>query len=576
MFNFQWRLPGSIGWLFAAKRAVGLRTPLILILLLLKLLSVLVEIIGFSIFGPLLEFLENKKSIPNNSSFQIFWDYLNSFFDLLGLSISFGALILALLVSVFLRQIVGFAQTYFAAIVKARIQKTILDKIIHLAIEAQIDYLEATSRGAILNDATKEADRCIVGLFKAITLIANLTLLFSYFLLLYVVVGGVVFLVFPVCIFLIFVFRPFMARSKTLSYDVTVSSRNSFDAILQILESFKLIKLSGLEQTQKEKLCTITQKIYARTKQLAKINSLLSFGIEPLIFTTVAAFVYFSVEHEIVAIAGLAVLFLTVLRLVPVVKEIIPGIQAIAGVQSSTIAVKEIITQLENFDEFSKVGKTIDLKNKIIRFEKISFRYKNSSNDVITGFSCTFSPRKTYCIVGPSGVGKSTLLDLLTRMREPTSGRITAGAIDYRHCSKRSIRENISFAVCNPKFLSLSILDFLRSENRDVSMEMIELVTKQLGIFDWVVKLPNGFGEIIKDQATGFSSGQKQRLELARVLLSNKPVLIFDEPTTNLDTKNIKKFVQYLTFNKFQEGKVVIIVTHDPRVVKLADEVIEL
>ena len=195
---------------FAAKQAVGLRTSSILLLLFLKLLSVFAEIIGFGIFGPLLEFLENKQSIPNGSPFQIFWDYLNKLFNYLGLSISFGALIVALLIVVFTRQIIGFAHSYCAAVVKAKIQKTILDKTIDLAVEAQIDYLEACSRGAILNDATKEADRCIVGLFKAITLIANLTLLFSYFLLLYVVVGGVVFLVFPVCIFLIFVFRPFM------------------------------------------------------------------------------------------------------------------------------------------------------------------------------------------------------------------------------------------------------------------------------------------------------------------------------------------------------------------------------
>jgi ABC-type bacteriocin/lantibiotic exporter with double-glycine peptidase domain len=576
MLNFRLQLPESIGWLFAAKRAVGLRTSSILLLLFLKLLSVLTEIIGFSIFGPLLEFLENNKSIPNDSSFQIFWDYLNSLFSLLGLSITFGALIVALLIVVFSRQIVGFAHTYFGAVVKARIQKTILDKIINLAVNAQIDYLETYSRGAILNDATKEADRCILGLFKAITLIANITLLFSYFLLLYVVIGAGIFLVFPACIILIFVFRPLMKKSKTLSYDVTVSSRNSFDAILQILESVRFIKLSGLEQIQKEKMGAITQKIYVGTKHLAKINSLLAFGIEPLIFTTVATFVYFGVEHEIVAISGLAVLFLMVLRLVPVVKEIIPGIQSIAGVQASSLAVKRIIAQLENFNEFSKVGKTIDLKHKVIRFEKISFRYQNSSNDIISDFSYQFSPGKLYCIVGPSGVGKSTLLDLLPLLRLPTSGRVAAGAIDLTHCSKRSIRENISVAFCNPKFLPLSILDFLKSENRDVSMEKIELVTKQLGIFDWVVKLPNGFGEIIKDQANDFSSGQKQRLELARVLLSNKHVIIFDEPTTNLDTKNITKFIQCLTFGKFQEERIVIMVTHDPRIVKLADEVIEL
>ena len=113
-----------------------------------------------------------------------FWDYLNSLFNILGFSVSFGALIVALLIVVFTRQITGFAHTYFAAVVKAKIQKTILDKTIDLAVEAQIDYLESCSRGAILNDVTKEADRCTIGLFKAITLVANIVFLLSYFILL--------------------------------------------------------------------------------------------------------------------------------------------------------------------------------------------------------------------------------------------------------------------------------------------------------------------------------------------------------------------------------------------------------
>ena len=123
-----------------AARSVNLRLSTVMTLLALRLMSAVSEIVGFSVFGPLLEFIENGKAIPEKSSFSVFWLYLSGCFDFFGVSVSLASLLVAVLLVLFIRQIIGFFHGYMQGVVKAQAIKSVVDRSVSLALGAKIDY----------------------------------------------------------------------------------------------------------------------------------------------------------------------------------------------------------------------------------------------------------------------------------------------------------------------------------------------------------------------------------------------------------------------------------------------------
>ena len=278
-----------------AAKSVNLRLPTVMTLLALRLMSVASEIVGFSIFGPLLEFIENGKAIPEKSSFTVFWLYLNRCFDFFGVSTSLASLLFAVLLVLFIRQIIGFFHGYMQGVVKAQAKKSVVDRAVNLALGAKIDYFSLSSRGKFLNDITREAERCVTGVLKSVSLLSHTFLFLAYVGLLYVVVGNEVFYLLVCSALLAACFRPVMMKSRRMSQQVTVNNRKAFDSILHLIEAIRFVKLTNQELSESEKVKSATNQVFLGEKQLAKFNAALSFGLEPLVVTAAVFFIFYSV-----------------------------------------------------------------------------------------------------------------------------------------------------------------------------------------------------------------------------------------------------------------------------------------
>lgn len=213
----------------------------------------------------------------------------------------------------------------------------------------------------------------------------------------------------------------------------------------------------------------------------------------------------------------------------------------------------------------------IEDKNNII-FDKISFKYFESGKFVFNNFNIKFLGNKINILTGQNGFGKSTLIRLLLKMYCIEKGNIYLFGQNINNFSIYQIRSMITYVIQDPSIFNNTILYNVQYGN-DLQLKDINLQSNLLGITDWL--------ELNKNKTTGYngrecSGGENKRIQLLNGLCKKSDIIIFDEPTNHLDDETIKKFINILNEFKIQKNKTVIIITHDLRLFKLADNLINI
>lgn len=218
-------------------------------------------------------------------------------------------------------------------------------------------------------------------------------------------------------------------------------------------------------------------------------------------------------------------------------------------------------------------GKKVDRLRGEIEFRNVSFSY-NGYEPVLQNFSFRIRPGERVAVVGPSGVGKTTLLSLLLRFYRPTSGQILYDSQPASDYEVSSLRQRIGYVSQRPKLLAESILENLRYGNLDASEEQVILVAKAVGIHSFIESLPKSYQTKLGEKGVNLSEGQKQRLSVARALLKDPDILILDEPTAALDFETEKTLLNKLP--ALIQGKTVFVVGHRPSTIRDCDRILLL
>ena len=194
-----------------------------------------------------------------------------------------------------------------------------------------------------------------------------------------------------------------------------------------------------------------------------------------------------------------------------------------------------------------------------VRLEHVSYSYdgkKNALNDV----SLTIQPGQTAALVGPSGGGKTTLANLLTRFFDPQKGRVFIGNTDIRRIPKETLMNKVSFVFQNSRLLKASILENVRMGNPAAARGEIMHALEAAQCMDILEKLPDGVDTVVGGDGVYLSGGEQQRIAIARAIVKNAPVLILDEATAFADPDNEAKVQQALS--ALSKGKTVIMIAH--------------
>lgn len=229
------------------------------------------------------------------------------------------------------------------------------------------------------------------------------------------------------------------------------------------------------------------------------------------------------------------------------------------------------LSEIMNAEEEPKGGEPCGQLSGGIHMENIRFGYTEEKT-VLNGISCDFPENTVTALLGVSGCGKTTTVNLITRLYQPQDGKVIVGSRDISEFALDDYRKNFAVVSQNTMLFSGSVRENVSYGNENVTEQQLIDALKNAGAYDFVMNLSGGLDAMLEEYGNNLSGGQRQRLAMARALLSDTPFLILDEPVASMDAVAIGEMMDILARQAKQ--RCVIVIAHSPAVLKLAEHVI--
>ena len=449
------------------------------------------------------------------------------------------------------------------------------DVFIHLS-KMPLSYLDIKAHGSlqsiVISDTEQMADGLLLGfsqLFTGIlTIISTLFWMFSIQLTMTVVV----LLLTPIS----FVVASFIAKKTYhLFHDQSTLRAEQTAFTHETISGIKVVQAYNQEENVLETFDEMNEALADRSLKAIFYSSITNPAtrfVNSLVYTVVGLVGAFFVLKSQLSIGQLAA-FLTY------ANQYTKPFNEISGVMTefqNSIACASRVFELMEEPMESEEETEIQLPEMIkgeVQFEQVSFSYQKDQS-LIENFSLEIKPGEKIAIVGPTGSGKSTLINLLMRFYEVDKGNITIDGISIKDMSRQQLRQLFGMVLQETWLQSGTIRENLLLGNPNATDEEIQQVLMQCQLDKMIEKLPQGLETPLHRQGEDFSQGQRQLLSIARVMLSQPSMLILDEATSSIDTRTELKIQQ--AFQTLMEGKTSFIVAHRLSTIQNADKILVL
>jgi len=335
----------------------------------------------------------------------------------------------------------------------------------------------------------------------------------------------------------------------------------------------RVIKIFSLEKVMETRMRKAVGEVENRANSLIRMEAITSPMMETLSGVAIAGVVWLSAANIMggePTTAGQMMSFVTALLMAYEPAKRLSRMRV--SIEAQKIGVTMLFDMLDRDLTISEKADAGDLEvtRGEMRFEDVSFRYSNGPN-VIEDLSMEFPAGQTIALVGESGAGKSTIINLMMRFYDPTAGRITLDGQDIAHVTFDSLRSQMSFVGQDTFLFSASVMDNIRCSRPDATDAEVEEAARAAHAHDFIMKLSQGYHTPVGENGTFLSGGQRQRLAIARAFLRRAKLLLLDEATSALDsvTENLVKD----GLKKVSAGATTVIIAHRLSTIMRADRV---
>ncbi|MEW1548177.1 thiol reductant ABC exporter subunit CydD [Streptomyces tsukubensis] len=341
---------------------------------------------------------------------------------------------------------------------------------------------------------------------------------------------------------------------------------------LDVVAGLPTLKVFGRAKAQAESIRTITAEYRRATMRTLRVAFISSFALE-LLATLSVALVAVTIGMRLVhggmdLYTGLVILILAPEAYLPIRMV---GTQYHAAAEGLAAA-EEIFAVLES--EPGRSGTRPVPASVRLELSGVTVRHEGRAEPSLDSATLVVEEGETIALVGPSGIGKSTLLDVVLGFTEPAEGRITVGGVPLAELDTGRWRERIAWVPQRPYLFAGTVAENVRLARPDADDEAVQEALRQAGAYEFVAALPEGTATVLGEDGSGLSAGQRQRLALARAFLADRPVVLLDEPTAALDGGTEEEVVAAV--RRLAAGRTVLLVVHRPALLTLADRVVRL
>ena len=457
--------------------------------------------------------------------------------------------------------------------VVADIRKAVFDRMIGMSPA----FFEKIMTGEVLSRITTDTTLILsvigssisIALRNALILVGGLAMLFITSPKL----AGLVLLIVPAVIVPIILLGRRLRRLSRENQDwIASSSGSASEALLsaQTVQAFthETASRSAFAEVTERSFTAAKTRIFTRAVMTVIVISLVFSGIVGVLWIgardvradamTVGELVQF-VIYAIMVAGGAAAL-----------SEIWGELQRAAGASER---LSELLNAADSVtDPAAPVPLPAPAKGRVT-FDEVVFRYPARPEDAaLNGVSFDIRPGETVALVGPSGAGKTTVIQLIQRFFDPTSGRILLDGIDLREMARSDFRRSISLVPQDPVIFATSARENIRFGRPDATDAEVEDAARAAAAHDFLAALPQGYDTYVGERGIMLSGGQKQRVAIARAILRDAPILLLDEATSALDAES-ERLVQ-MAVDRLAKGRTTLVVAHRLATVKKADRIL--
>ena len=465
---------------------------------------------------------------------------------------------------------------YYASWLGQSVVRDIRIKLFNHILGFKMKYFDNSSVGVLITrtvtDMERIADIFGEGLFMIFSDILKMSVVGAVMFYMNWRLSVIVFFTLPIVLIATKVFQKYMKKAFE-DVRTEVSNLNSF--VQERITGMKIVQIFAREQIESENFRAINERHKKGWIKTVWYNSVF-FPIADLLSSVTLGTVIWlgglnTVLDQTASIGDLTAFIMMVPMIFRPLNQIANKFNTL---QMGMVAADRVFKVLDTTSNIQDRGDGIleNVKGDL-EFKDVKFAYVENE-PVLKGVSFKVNAGETIAIVGATGAGKSTIINLLNRLYDINSGIITIDSRDIKTISVRSLRQNIAVVLQDVFLFADTILNNITLKNPDISEAQVEAAAKEIGIHDFIMSLPKGFHYNVKERGVMLSSGQRQLISFLRAYVTNPKILILDEATASIDSY-AEQLIQKAT-QKITHGRTSIVIAHRLATVQKADTIIVL